>query len=130
MPLLVSFVLPPLAVYRWLSVMMIFAAAWLNNVYPAFILLEDNQIKVKNTLSFAWHSYHLEKLTITIEKNYLCLQTDSQYYRLSMTRLSVRLYQELLPFINLSKCIKQWRLADTKNETPLILIFTGKHSCG
>lgn len=102
MPLLVSFVLPPLAVYRWLSVMMIFTAAWLNNVYPAFILLEDNQIKIKNTLSFAWHSYRLEQLTITIEKNYLRLQTDSQYYRLSMTRLSVRLYQELLPYIKQS----------------------------
>lgn len=102
MPLLVSFVLPPLAVYRWLSVMMIFAAVWLNNVYPAFILLEDNQIKIKNTLSFAWHSYRLERLTITAEKNYLRLQTDSQYYRLSMTRLSVRLYQELMPYIKQS----------------------------
>lgn len=96
LPLLVSFVLDGLKIYRLLALMLTFTAFYLNNSYPELVEINDCIIAFKMPLLSKWHSYSVEQITIERRKNELLLLTsDGCRYRLSNDRLSVRLYEQL-----------------------------------
>lgn len=102
-PLLCSFLLPALASYRMLSIVLVLIGYWLNNIYPEKIEIRPDCVAVKLLLSRDWIEMANEDLTVEVKANYLVLHSHQKVtYRISMKRLSVRLYKQLEPFF--AKC--------------------------
>lgn len=102
-PLLSSFLLPDLAMYRLLSVVLVLAGYWLNNIYPEKIEIRADCVALKLLLSRQWIEIPNEQLYIEAKTHYLLIHNNSKVtYRISAKRLSVRLYNQLEPYI--SKC--------------------------
>lgn len=95
-PLLCSFFLPWLAMWQLPSVALVFVAYYLNNLYPDRILLEQERVAIKIFLYNDWLVYRLEQVQYAQGKQCIYLYIDGVCrYRLSMEKLSVRLYLQL-----------------------------------
>lgn len=102
-PLLAGFLLPPLAAYRLLSIVLVLIGYWLNNVYPEKIEIRPECVAIKLLLSREWIEIPNEQLLIEAKASYLLLHSQQKIaYRISTKRLSVRLYKQLEPFF--AKC--------------------------
>ena len=100
-PLLSSFVLQPLASYRFIAVVLILAGYWLNNLYPDRIEVRAEGIAIKLLLSREWIEIPSGKLAIEAKPHYLVLHSQNKAaYRISAKRLSVRLYKQLEPYFS------------------------------
>ena len=95
-PLLCSFLFSWLAVWRSPSVLLVLAAYYLNNLYPDRILLEDGKVGIKIFLYNDWLTYRPEQVQYAQGRHCLYLYIDGrQCYRLSMEKLSLRLYRQI-----------------------------------
>ncbi len=95
-PLLCSFLFSHLAVWRIPSVLLVLAAYYLNNLYPDRILLETDKVGIKIFLYNDWMTYRPEQVQYAQGKHCLYLYIDGkQRYRLSMEKLSLRLYRQI-----------------------------------
>ena len=100
-PLLSSFLLAALAPYRLLAVVLILAGYWLNNLYPERIEIRDDCVALKLLLSKQWIEIPHQQLAIEAKTNYLVLHSENKTnYRISVKRLSVRLYKQLEPYFS------------------------------
>lgn len=95
-PLLCSFLFSWLAVWRIPSVLLVLAAYYLNNLYPDRILLEESKVGIKIFLYNDWLTYRPEQVQYAQGRHCLYLYIDGrQRYRLSMEKLSLRLYRQI-----------------------------------
>lgn len=95
-PLLSSFVVPWLSFWQIPSVLLTLAACYLNNLYPDRIYLDEEVIKIKLFLYNEWLEYDRQQIQLQQGRHCLFLYVDgTRRYRLSMERLSVRLYRQL-----------------------------------
>lgn len=95
-PLLCSFVLPWLAVWKVPAVLLVLAGFYLNNVYPDRILLEEGAVGIKVFLYNDWLTYQLEQ--VQYQRGETCVYlyiNGKRRYRLSLEKLSVRLYTQM-----------------------------------
>lgn len=96
MPLLCSFILPPLENYRPLCVGLLFLTFYCNYFYPDRISFVEDKIHIKIFLRNEWLVY--QKSEVRIEPGKQCLYLivqEKQRYRISMKNLSRNLYEEL-----------------------------------
>lgn len=96
MPLLCSFVLPWLAVWKVPAVLLVLAGFYLNNVYPDRILLEEGAVGIKVFLYNDWLTYQPEQ--VQYQRGETCVYlyiNGKRRYRLSLEKLSVRLYTQM-----------------------------------
>ncbi len=95
-PLLTSFVIPWLDFWQIPSVMLVFVGFYLNNVYPDRILIEDGAIGIKIFLHNDWLTYKPEQVQYKRTETCVYLYIDGKRrYRLSLEKLSVRLYTQI-----------------------------------
>lgn len=95
-PLLCSFLFSWLAVWRIPSVLLVLAAYYLNNLYPDRILLKESKVGIKIFLYNDWLTYRPEQVQYAQGRHCLYLYIDGrQRYRLSMEKLSLRLYRQI-----------------------------------
>ena len=95
-PLLSSFVVPWLSFWQIPSVLLTLATCYLNNLYPDRIYLDEEVIKIKLFLYNEWLEYDRQQIQLQQGRHCLFLYVDgTRRYRLSMERLSVRLYRQL-----------------------------------
>ena len=95
-PLLSSFVVPWLSFWQIPSVLLTLATCYLNNLYPDRIYLDEEVIKIKLFLYNEWLDYDRQQIQLQQGRHCLFLYVDgTRRYRLSMERLSVRLYRQL-----------------------------------
>lgn len=100
MPLLSSFILPGLANYRFLSVALTATAYILGRYYPDKIEIQSDRIRIKLFLLKDWIDIPLEDLRIERKVRYLVLVGQERVrYCLSLEKLSIRLYDQLMPFM-------------------------------
>lgn len=107
-PLLSSFLVARLAMYRPLSVVLIFIGYWLNNSYPEKIDIRPDCVALKLFLRGQWLEIPNDQLSIEVKPQYLLLYDKGKpRYRISAKKLSVRLYKQLEPFLQ-SKAAKMY----------------------
>lgn len=95
-PLLCSFLLPHLAIWRIPSVVLSLAACYLNNRYPDRIALDEKTVRIKLFLHNDWLIFPCEQVEFTQDSRELVLYVeDKPRYYLQMERLSLRLYRQL-----------------------------------
>lgn len=95
-PLLSSFVVPWLSFWKLPSVLLVLVAFYLNNLYPDRIQLDDSTVKIKIFLSNQWLEYSPQQMQFRQRRHCIYLYVDEKpCYRLSMERLSLRLYRQL-----------------------------------
>ena len=95
-PLLTSFLLPYLAQWRMLSVLLVLASFYLNNVYPDRISIEEDRIRIKLFLYPQWMEYKATELQYEHGSHCVYLHAGGKRrYRLSLEKLSVRLYRQI-----------------------------------
>lgn len=100
-PMLSSFLLPSLAAYRLMSVVLVLAGYWLNNIYPEKIEIRPDGVALKLLLNRQWIEIPNEELSVEVKIHYLLVHNNSKMaYRISVKRLSVRLYKQLEPYIS------------------------------
>ena len=96
MPLLCSFILPPLANYRPLCLGLLFLTFYCNYFYPDRIAIDDDMVHIKIFLRNEWLTYNKSEVHIEHGKQCLYLIVQDKYrYRLSLNKLSRSLYEEL-----------------------------------
>ena len=99
-PLLSSFVLSWLAFWKLPSAMLVAVGFYLNNLYPDRILLEEGAVGIKVFLCNDWMTYRLEQVQYRRMEHYVLLYIDGKpTYRLSMDKLSVRLYTQMVELL-------------------------------
>lgn len=99
-PLLSSFVLPWLAAWKVPAVLLVLAGFYLNNVYPDRILLEKDTVGIKIFLHNDWFTYRPEQVQYQRSETCVYLYIDGKRrYRLSLDRLSVRLYTQMVALL-------------------------------
>jgi len=95
-PLLSSFVVPWLSYWQIPSAVLVLAAWYLNNWYPDRIALDERTVRIKLFLCNQWLEYATQQVQFAQGEHCLYLYVDQKRrYRLSMERLSVRLYKQL-----------------------------------
>jgi hypothetical protein len=95
-PLLSSFVVPWLSRWQIPSVLLVLAAYFLNNVYPDRIYLDERVVQVKLFLYPEWLEYPRTQVQVQQGRHCVYLYINGKRrYRISMERLSVRLYRQL-----------------------------------
>lgn len=95
-PLLSSFVVPWLSAWKVPSVLLTLAGFYLNNVYPDRILLEEDAVGLKLFLYNDWLIYKPEQVQYRRGEQCVYLYIEGrQCYRLSVDKLSVRLYRQM-----------------------------------
>lgn len=108
-PLLCSFLFPWLDMWRIPSVLLVLAGYYLNNIYPDRILLEEDNVGIKIFLCNDWLTYKPEQVQFAQGKHCLYLYIDGkQRYRLSMEKLSLRLYRQLTTMLQQYEEAEQW----------------------
>lgn len=96
-PLLCGFVVPWLAIWQIPSILLVLSAYYLNNLYPDRIFFEEKTVQIKLFLHPDWLTYKTEQLRFQQGGHCIYLYVEGKRrYRLSMERLSLRLYQQLL----------------------------------
>ena len=96
MPLLVSFVFSHMANYRLLCVGLLLIAFYLNGIYPDRIGLIDEKLQLKLFLKNDWLIYSLDEVDFVQGKRFIYVVIKGKKkYRITMEKLSVRLYEEL-----------------------------------
>lgn len=107
-PLLTSFLLPYLAQWRMLSVLLVLAAFYLNNVYPDRISIEGDRVRIKLFLYPEWMEYKAAELLYERGSHCVYLHADGKRrYRLSLEKLSVRLYRQITETIQPAFTVEQ-----------------------
>lgn len=100
-PLLSGFVVPWLSFWKLPSVLLVLAAFYLNNLYPDRIQLDDSTVKIKIFLSNQWMEYSPQQMQFRQGTYCIYLYVDGKpCYRLSMERLSLRLYRQLTELLS------------------------------
>lgn len=95
-PLLCSFLFSWLSFWKLPSVLLLLAGYYLNNCYPDRILIESDKIEIKIFLYPEWIVYQPQQLQYQQGKHCIYLYVDGKRrYRISMERLSLRLYRQL-----------------------------------
>ncbi len=95
-PLLTSFILPWLEFWQIPSVMLVLVGFYLNNVYPDRILMEEGAISIKIFLYNDWFTHKPEQVQYQRTEKCVYLYIDGKRrYRLSLDKLSVRLYSQI-----------------------------------
>ena len=105
-PLLCSFLLPWLSFWRLPASLLVFVAFYLNNLYPDRIYLDEQTVKIKLFLYNEWLEYKRTQVQFQVGEQCIYLYVEgTRRYRLSMERLSVRLYNQLVelmqPYVEL-----------------------------
>lgn len=99
-PLLSSFVLSWLVMWQLSAVILVFMGYILNNLYPDRILLEENTVKIKIFLCNEWFCYGANQVRYRKMSHCILLYIDGKLkYRLSMDRLSIRLYTQIITLL-------------------------------
>lgn len=100
-PLLSGFVVPWLSFWKLPSVLLVLAAFYLNNLYPDRIQLDNSTVKIKIFLSNQWMEYSPQQMQFRQGTHCIYLYVDGKpCYRLSMERLSLRLYRQLTELLS------------------------------
>lgn len=95
-PLLSSFVVPWLSFWQIPSFLLVLIAFYLNNLYPDRIYLDEQTVRIKVFLCNDWLEYEPRQVQFRQGRYGLYLYIDGRCrYRLSMERLSVRLYRQI-----------------------------------
>ena len=99
-PLLCSFLLPWLSFWRLPASLLVFVAFYLNNLYPDRIYLDEQTVKIKLFLYNEWLEYKRTQVQFQVGEQCIYLYVEgTRSYRLSMERLSVRLYNQLVELL-------------------------------
>ena len=99
-PLLCSFLLPWLSFWRLPASLLVFVAFYLNNLYPDRIYLDEQTVKIKLFLYNEWLEYKRTQVQFQVGEQCIYLYEEgTRRYRLSMERLSVRLYNQLVELL-------------------------------
>ncbi|MBQ3508584.1 MAG: hypothetical protein IJA90_01000 [Peptococcaceae bacterium] len=95
-PLLCSFIVPWLDIWKLPSVVLVLTGYYLNNLYPDRILMEEGAIGIKLFLFNDWFTYKPEQVQYQRTERCVYLYIDGKKrYRLSLEKLSVRLYMQI-----------------------------------
>ena len=99
-PLLCSFLLPWLSFWRLPASLLVFVAFYLNNLYPDRIYLDEHTVKIKLFLYNEWLEYKRTQVQFQVGEQCIYRYVEgTRRYRLSMERLSVRLYNQLVELL-------------------------------
>lgn len=99
-PLLCSFLLPWLSFWRLPASLLVLVAFYLNNLYPDRIYLDEQTVKIKLFLYNEWLEYQRTQVQFQVGEHCIYLYVEGKRrYQLSMERLSVRLYNQLVELL-------------------------------
>lgn len=104
-PLLSSFVVPWFSNWKIPAIGLILIGYFLNNIYPDRIDFGvDGKMRIKVFLFPDWMVYELSQVEMTQGKHCIYLYIDGKRkYRISMEKLSLRLYHQLTGLVPLRK---------------------------
>ena len=99
-PLLCSFLLPWLSFWRLPASLLVLVAFYLNNLYPDRIYLDEQTVKIKLFLYNEWLEYQRTQVQFQVGEHCIYLYVEGKRrYQLSIERLSVRLYNQLVELL-------------------------------
>ena len=95
-PLLSSFIVPWLEIWKLPSVVLSITGFYLSNRYPDRILMEEGAVGIKLFLYNDWFTYKPEQVQYQRTEHCVYLYVDGKKrYRLSLEKLSLRLYNQI-----------------------------------